>query len=173
MTRRNWFSSVCPSALTCTPAALGRRSRPDIDHLIAQRRNIRHQRPDAEGVGLGVLERALGRENLARRVDNFNCGSRRRQLHRELDHVGALPGQRIEHQHPHALAAALRIDVAGDGCGSLAGGRVRGKADHVVVLLRVLINDADARSRGQIVELVEEHFLPGLVELRRPGKGFR
>ena len=48
----------------------------------------------------------------------------------------------------------------------LAGRRVRGEADHVVVLLRILVDDADARSRGEVVELVEEHFLPGFIELR-------
>ena len=38
----------------------------------------------------------------------------------------------------------------------------------VVVLLRILIDHADARPRRQIVELVEQHLLPILGQLRPP-----
>ena len=37
----------------------------------------------------------------------------------------------------------------------------------VIILLRILINDADPRPRRQIVELVEQHLLPILVQLVR------
>ena len=55
--------------------------------------------------------------------------------------------------------------IAGDGTGSLQRGSIRGKANHVVILLRVLINDADARARREIVELVKENLFPRFIEL--------
>jgi hypothetical protein len=41
---------------------------------------------------------------------------------------------------------------------------IRRPAHYVVVFLRVLIDDADAGAGGEIVELIEEDFLPILSE---------
>ncbi len=47
---------------------------------------------------------------------------------------------------------------------ALCGGFVAGPADAVVIALRFLIDDADAGAGGEVVELVEEHLLPGVGE---------
>ena len=83
-----------------------------------------------------------------------------------LDHIRAFPGQRIENDHRNsACSSGCRIDFAGNVVQRIGVASLGGPAHHVVILLRILIDHADARSRREIVKLIEEHLLPRFVEL--------
>ena len=87
------------------------------------------------------------------------------QLHLDGHGSRAAPAEWIEdHDRNGIRSLYLRVNSFGDGLQRFRGDFIGGPADYVVVLLRVLIDDADAGAGGEVVELVEEHLLPVLGE---------
>ena len=78
--------------------------------------------------------------------------------HVHADLARALPAERVEDEHRNSLAGC--VHVLGNRRERTRRDLVRRPVNDVVVLLRVLIDDADARTGSEIVELVEENFLP-------------
>ena len=65
-----------------------------------------------------------------------------------------------------ALSTDGGVDVVGDEAEGAGADFVGGPADDVVVLLRVLVDDADAGAGSEVVELVEEDLLPVFGDFR-------
>ena len=64
---------------------------------------------------------------------------------------GTLPAERIVYQHGHARGNA-RIHFGGERLQRFLGNLIGRPADLVVILLRFLINDANAGTRRQVVK---------------------
>src|SRR6516165_9265580 len=75
----------------------------------------------------------------------------------------SFPAQRIEDDNRFFFrnsSALCSVDCLGDCIERTARNLIRRPAHHVVVLLRILIDDSNPRTRSQVMELVEEHPLP-------------
>ena len=81
------------------------------------------------------------------------------------DVAGTFPSERVIHDDRNAIARGVHALVEGSQCSR--GNLIGGPAHDVVVLLRVFIDDADAGAGSQIVELVEQNFLPVFCEFAR------
>ena len=71
-----------------------------------------------------------------------------RHLHRELDQIRSLPGQRIENQHGDRTHRRTSVHSRRNISQRRRRNFVSGESHHIVVPLRFLIDDADSRARG-------------------------
>ena len=99
-----------------------------------------------------------------------------RNLHCHIP--GPFPTQRIEDHHRDRLfARLLGVYPVDHRAECICIDLIRRPPHHVVILLRILIDHADPGPRRQIVELIKQHLLPILRQLRarilqtiKPGK---
>ena len=95
-----------------------------------------------------------------------SAGTVGRQLNRYFRYPATLPSERIEDDDRNALLDAC-IDLRGKGREGIAGNLVGRPVNLVIILLRFLVDDADAGPRREIMELVEQDMLPGTRQFFR------
>ncbi len=143
-------------------------------HRCCRRRsdNVKHLEPEGRH---GARQKAHG--EIGRRSEGYDLrGHRLRvrtrhrdvacrccQLQSHLDHIRPRPRQRIRHHHGYTRAA--RVGVRGDRAECVIQ-VLGGHAPHFgVVAARVGIHRCDRRTRHDVVELVEQHLAPRVVQV--------
>ena len=139
----------------------------DANHLVAQRRHMRtREAVRFVDVGLLVTELEWQLRAVLARINYRQCRlppAQAAALHFALRRTVPIPADcRPPRASPSPTVCRSRSPTR---LQCIRRNLVRRPAHHVVILLRILIDDADARSCRQIMELVEQHLLPILRNL--------
>ena len=134
----------------------------DMKSGVAHRGHVLNVHQQAIRFGRLVAGKKFRGKNAPLRIeDRQRARNRGRHLNFKRHPTGALPRQRIEDEHRnsanHAGIHARREDSQ-----CIAGDLIRCPSHLVIVALRIFVDDADARSGAQVVEIVEGDLLPCL-----------
>ena len=105
----------------------------------------------------------LRRHDASFGIEQRHAFCRRGHLHRNLSHASAHPPQRVEHNHWDACLHA-GIHTCRQRLERFCCHLIRSPAHLVIVFLCFSIDTPDPRSCSQIVEVIEEHVLPGTCQ---------